>query len=141
MDSTMTIAELEDTYTEDLSALSDWFLQYEYLIRLAKELTPFDQSLKTDANKVPGCQSGAWLKLREEDGKIYISVESEALIIKGILAVISSLLNGRTAAEICGYNPRFIEQTNIKRQISVDRFNGINSVIKKIKDFAAETQE
>ena len=138
MEETMTIRQLEDTFIEDLNMLEDWFMQYEYLLEISTELTPVPQEQRTEQNKVSGCQSGVWLLLSCENGKVTVLADSDALIIRGILAVIVSLLNERTPEEILAYHPRFIEETNIKKQISTDRFNGINSVIKSIQQFAAQ---
>lgn len=138
MEETMTIRQLEDTFIEDLNMLEDWFMQYEYLLEISTELTPIPQEQRTEQNKVSGCQSGVWLLLSCENGKVKVLADSDALIIRGILAVIVSLLNERSPEEILAYHPRFIEETNIKKQISTDRFNGINSVIKSIQQFAAQ---
>lgn len=132
----MTIAELEDTFIDDLNMLGDWFLQYEYLLEISTELPKIPEAERTDQNKVPGCQSGVWLNLSIEDGRVHVVADSDALIIRGILSVIVSLLSDRTPEEIVAYVPRFIEETNIKQQISTDRFNGIHSVIKSIQDIA-----
>lgn len=138
MEEKMTIAELENTYIEDLNMLGDWFLQYEYLLEISTELPKIPESERSAENKVPGCQSGVWLRMSCEDGRIRVTADSDALIIRGILSVIVSLLNGRRPDEVTAYTPRFIEETNIKQQISTDRFNGIHSVIHKIQEFARE---
>lgn len=137
MGETMTIRQLEDTFIEDLNMLGDWFMQYEYLLEISAELTHIPEELRSDDNKVSGCQSGVWLLLSYENGKVKVQADSDALIIRGILAVIVSLLNDRTPDEITAYQPRFIEETNVKNQISTDRFNGINSVIRSIQHYAA----
>ena len=132
----MTIAELEDTFIEDLNMLGDWFLQYEYLLEISTELPKIPEFQRTDENKVPGCQSGVWLDIQYANGKVQVSADSDALIIRGILSVIVSLLSNRAPGEIVAYVPRFIEETNIKQQISTDRFNGIHSVIRSIQKVA-----
>ncbi len=132
----MTISELEETFIDDLNMLGDWFLQYEYLLEISTELPKIPEEKRTDQNKVPGCQSGVWLDVGFENGKVCVVADSDALIIRGILSVIVSLLSNRTPGEIVAYVPRFIEETNIKQQISTDRFNGIHSVIKSIQDIA-----
>ncbi len=135
----MSIRELEDTFIEDLNQLNDWFLQYEYLLQISADLPHIPPEQRMESNRVRGCQSGVWLLLHAEDGKLSVCADSDALIIRGILAVIVSLLDGRTPEEICAYHPRFIEETCIKEQISTDRFRGIHEVIKKIQDYAGET--
>lgn len=132
----MTIAELEQTFIDDLNMLGDWFLQYEYLLEISTELPKIPEEKRTAENKVPGCQSGVWLDICQKGGKVFVTADSDALIIRGILSVIVSLLNDRTPEEIVAYVPRFIEETNIKQQISTDRFNGIHSVIQSIQKVA-----
>lgn len=132
----MTIAELEQTFIDDLNMLGDWFLQYEYLLEISTELPKIPEEKRTAENKVPGCQSSVWLDICQKDGKVFVTADSDALIIRGILSVIVSLLNDRTPEEIVAYVPRFIEETNIKQQISTDRFNGIHSVIQSIQKVA-----
>lgn len=134
----LTIAQLEKTYIDDLNMLDDWFLQYEYLLQISADLPRIPEEERLDSNKVKGCQSGVWLLLHAENGCVRVQADSEALIIRGMLAVIVSLLDGRRPKEIAAYKPRFISETNIKEQISTDRFHGIHEVIRKIQDFAAE---
>ena len=105
----MTIAELEDTFIEDLNMLGDWFLQYEYLLEISTELPKIPEFQRTDENKVPGCQSGVWLDIQYANGKVQVTADSDALIIRGILSVIVSLLSNRAPGEIVAYVPRFIE--------------------------------
>lgn len=134
----MTIKELENTYIEDINMLGDWFMQYEYLLELSVEMPKIPEEERSEKNKVKGCQSGVWLSLENNDGIISVGADSDALIIRGILSIVVSLLNNRKAEEIVSYEPRFISETNIKNQISTDRFNGINSVIRTVQDFAEE---
>ncbi|MCC8081050.1 MAG: SufE family protein [Lachnospiraceae bacterium] len=137
MDEGLTIAQLESTYIDDLNMLDDWFLQYEYLLQISADLPRIPEEERLDANKVKGCQSGVWLLLHAEEGCVRVQADSEALIIRGMLAVIVSLLDGRRPEEIVEYTPRFISETSIKEQISTDRFHGIHEVIRKIQEFAA----
>ena len=136
MEETLTIQQLEDTYIEDLNMLGDWFMQYEYLLEISAELPKIPQENRSEENKVHGCQSGVWLKLSMEAGKVHVLADSDALIIRGMLAVIVSLLDQRLPQEILSYEPRFLEETNLKQQISTDRFQGINSVITTIQQYA-----
>jgi len=138
MDEGLTIAQLESTYIDDLNMLDDWFLQYEYLLQISADLPRIPEEERLESNKVKGCQSGVWLLLHEQEGRVRVQADSEALIIRGMLAVIVSLLDGRRPEEIAEYKPRFISETNIKEQISTDRFHGIHEVIRKIQEFAAQ---
>ncbi|SDB26845.1 SufE family protein [Eubacterium oxidoreducens] len=132
----MTIAKDENTFIEDLNMLEDWFLQYEYLLQISCEMPKIPSEEKRDDNKVPGCQSGVWLKLSYKDGKVMVLADSDALIIRGIISIIVSLLNNRTPQEIIEYEPRFISETNIARQISTDRFKGLHAVVNSIQEYA-----
>ena len=136
MQNTPEISQLEDTYIEDLNMLGDWFLQYEYLLELSSELPHIPEKERNEKNKVHGCQSGVWLIMYMKDGKLHLEADSDALIVRGILAIIISLLNDRNIREIITYHPRFISETGLKEQISTDRFQGIMEVIKKIQNFA-----
>ncbi|MCC8123781.1 MAG: SufE family protein [Oscillospiraceae bacterium] len=138
MDHTLSLAELEDSYIEDLNTLEDWFLQYEYLLAISADLPHVAQEERTCLTRVRGCQSGVWLVLEYTDGKVGIRADSEALIIRGILSIVVRLLDGRTPEEIVAYCPRFIADTNIGTQISTDRFRGIHTVIETIQGFAAQ---
>ncbi|MCD8110815.1 MAG: SufE family protein [Clostridiales bacterium] len=134
----LSIAQLERTYIDDLNMLNDWFLQYEYLLQISADLPRIPEEERQESNRVKGCQSGVWLLLHAEDGRVRVQADSEALIIRGMLAVIVSLLDGRKPKAIAEYKPRFILETNIKEQISTDRFHGIHEVIRKIQEFAAQ---
>lgn len=132
----MTISEVEQTYIEDLNMLEDWFLQYEYLLEISSDMPKFSPDKKTDENKVKGCQSGVWLSMSNNEDIIHVQADSDTLIIRGILAIIVGIFDGRSKGEIATFEPSFIEETNIKNQISTDRFNGIYSVINTIKKYA-----
>ncbi|MCC8079477.1 MAG: SufE family protein [Oscillospiraceae bacterium] len=141
MDEKLTIAEAENTYIDDLNTLGDWFLEYEYLLAISADLPHIPKQERTAERRVKGCQTGVWLLLRYEDGRVRIAADSDALIIRGIISIAVFLLDGRTPQEICAYTPRYVEQTDIKAQISTDRFHGIQSVIEEIKRFAAQQLE
>ena len=136
MDEKLTIQELENTYIEDLNLLEDWILQYEYLLRISSDLPRLSSEKRTEENKVHGCQSGVWLDLSWKNGRIKVAADSDAMIIRGIISIIVNLFQDRSPEEIVHYQPRFISETNIGRQISTDRFRGIHSVIRTIQDYA-----
>lgn len=130
----MTIREKEQEFIDDFNELGDWFLQYEYLLESTSDMKPVTEEERTGLSRVPGCQSGVWLVITCVNKKVHIRADSEALIIKGILAIIVSLLDGRTPEELQQYQMRFIEETALHEQLSTDRFYGISSVVKAIKD-------
>lgn len=139
MDEYITIEDYENSFISDLNELGDWFLQYEYLMRISAELPRIEDEKKTSENRVKGCQSAVWLDLHSENGRISVRADSDSLIIRGMIAITVFLLDGRLAEEIISYVPRYIEETNIKKQISTDRFHGLNSVIKAIQSFAEKS--
>lgn len=138
MDEKMTISQLEDTFIEDLNSLGDWFLQYEYLLEISADLPRIGEAERTPERKVPGCQSGVWILLEFSEGKVHICADSDALIVRGILSIYVQLLDGRSPEEVLTFHPRFIEKTNLKRQVSTDRFHGLRAVLTMIQEFAAQ---
>ena len=133
----MTIQEQEQQLIDEFNSLGDWFSQYEYLLNFAAEL-PMNDSFRDAAHRIPGCQSGVWLQLKHtDDDRIHVSVESDSLILKGILALYVLLFDQRTPAEISDFRPRLIQATALHEQISTDRFRGIQSVVEIIQKFAA----
>lgn len=141
MTDNMSVSQVEDTFIEDLNNLGDWFLQYEYLLEISADIPHIESQDRTQERRVPGCQSGVWLILDYVDKKVRIRADSEALIIRGFISIYILILDGRIPEEILSFHPRFIEETNIKNQISVDRFHGLHSIIATIQDFAAKCLE
>lgn len=124
----------EQRFIDEFNELEDWMFQYEYLLELAGELEKLPGEYRSEAYRVKGCQSGVWLKTEiSENGCANILADSEALIIKGLVAIPVSLLSGRRVEEILAYEPRFLDETQLHLQISTDRFKGILSVIAEIK--------
>lgn len=136
----MAIKEQEDIFIRDLNELGDWFLQYEYLVQIAAELPRIPQESRTEATRIKGCQTGAWLLLQKEGAVVHVLTDSDSLIIRGILAIAVYLLDGRTCSEIAGFTPRYISETNIAAQISPDRFHGLESAIEDIRRFASDNE-
>lgn len=134
----MTIQQQEVLFIEDLNYLDDWFSQYEYLLTLAAELPPIDPSKKIDSYRIPGCQSGVWLVLEHDSNQqVHVQLDSDSLILKGILALIVMLFDHRADDEILHFHPVFIQKTVLKDQLSTDRFQGVQSVIRIIQAYAA----
>lgn len=133
----LSITEYEQTFIDDLNELDDWFLQYEYLLQISADMPHIPAERRTEENRVKGCQSGVWLEMEYTDGKVHVNADSEALIIRGILSIAVYVLDGRTPGEIISFSPRYITETNIRKQITTDRFNGLSSVVETVKAFAA----
>ena len=133
-----TLAEVENEIVEDFSMYEEWLDKYEYLIELGKNLEPYPESSKTDDRLIKGCQSRVWLDSKFEDGKIYFSADSDAIITKGIISLLISIYSGRTPEEILSSDFSFIDRIGLKENLSPTRSNGLVSMISTIKALALE---
>lgn len=131
-----TIKEVEAEVVEEFSVFSDWMDKYEYLIELGKELPIIEEKNKTEQNLIKGCQSRVWLSSRWEDGKLFFTADSDAIITKGIISLLIRVYDGRTPAEILSSDFGFIEKIGLKENLSPTRANGLVSMIKQIRDYA-----
>ena len=132
----MTIENLQENLIEDFSFFDDWTQKYEYMIELSKTLDKMDESLKNDENLIKGCQSKVWLNADFKDGKINFIADSEAIITKGIIAILLMVFNNKTPVEIIKSDVSFIEKIGLKEHLSPNRANGLYSMIKQIKFYA-----
>ena len=132
----MTIENLQENLIEDFSFFDDWTQKYEYMIELSKTLDKMDESLKKDENLIKGCQSKVWLNADFKDGKINFIADSEAIITKGIIAILLMVFNNKTPDEIIKSDVSFIEKIGLKEHLSPNRANGLYSMIKQIKFYA-----
>ena len=132
----MTIENLQKNLIEDFSFFDDWTQKYEYMIELSKTLDKMDESLKNDENLIKGCQSKVWLNADFKDGKINFIADSEAIITKGIIAILLMVFNNKTPDEIIKSDVSFIEKIGLKEHLSPNRANGLYSMIKQIKFYA-----
>jgi len=132
----MSIKEEENAIIEEFSAFGEWMDKYEYIIELGKSLNVIDEKEKTDGNLIRGCQSRVWLSSRYEDGKIRFAADSDAIITKGIIALLIRVYDGRTPQEILDSDFSFVEKIGLKENLSPTRANGLVSMIKQIKNYA-----
>lgn len=132
----MTINEAQDEVIEEFSDFTDWMDKYQLLIDLGNEQKPLDDKYKTESNLIDGCQSRVWLQADYEDGKIYFTAESDALIVKGIIALLIRVLSGHTPQEILDADPYFIERIGLKDHLSPTRSNGLLAMVKQIRMYA-----
>lgn len=132
----MTTEEIQNSIVEEFSFFEDWAQKYEYLIELGRELAPLADEHKIELNKVTGCQSHVWLHAYFEDGLVQYRVASEALIVKGLAALLLRVYNGRAPQEILDTHPDFIEKIGMKAHLSPTRSNGLASMAKMIKTYA-----
>lgn len=130
------ITAREEDFIREFSELGDWMLQYEYLLYYIEDIHEIPEEERTDILKVRGCVSNAWLRLSAaEPDSIQLELTSDALIIKGILGVITAIIANASKSEIAQWNPAFIEKTALQSQLSIDRQKGISSILTAIQDF------
>ena len=135
-----TIAEIQSEITDEFNILEDWMEKYEYIIELGKDLPMIDDKYKTDDNLIKGCQSRVWLHADEKNGKIIYSADSDAIVTKGIVAILIRVLSNQNAEEIATADLAFIDEIGFKEQLSQTRANGLVSMIKEIKFYALAYQ-
>ena len=132
----MTINEIQDEVIEQLSSFTAWMDKYQLLIDLGNELEPLDEKYKTESNLIDGCQSRVWLQADLIDGKMVLQAESDALIVKGIVALLIRVLSGHSPQEVLHADLYFIEQIGLKEHLSPTRSNGLLAMLKQIKMYA-----
>ena len=135
-----TIQKIQEEILKEFDLFEDWMGKYEYIIELGKTLPMIDNKHKTDNNLIKGCQSRVWLHADEQDGKMIYSADSDAIITKGIVAILIRVLSNQTAEEIVKADLAFIDEIGLKEQLSQTRANGLVSMIKEIKLYALAYQ-
>ena len=136
----MTINELQNEVIEEFSDFTDWMDKYQLLIDLGNELEPLDEKYKTEQNLIDGCQSRVWIYATYEEGLLYFSAESDALIVKGIVALLLRVLSGHTPQEILEADLYFIDRIGLREHLSPTRSNGLLSMVKQIRVYALAYQ-
>ena len=131
-----TIKDIQAGIIEDFEMFDDWMEKYEYLIDLGKELTPIEEKYKTEDNLIKGCQSRVWLHAEKQDEMIIYTADSDAIMTKGIIAILINVLSNQKASEIISADLSFIDAIGLKEQLSATRANGLVSMIKKMKLYA-----
>lgn len=132
----MTINEAQDEVIEEFAELTDWMDKYQMLIDLGNEQQPLDPKYKTEDNLIDGCQSRVWLQADMRDGRLYFTAESDALIVKGIIALLIRVLSGHTPQEIIDADLYFIDRIGLKEHLSPTRSNGLLAMLKQMKMYA-----
>ena len=133
----MTINETQDEIIEEFSELDDWMDRYQLLIDLGNEQEPLDEQYKTDQNLIDGCQSRVWLQADYNNGKLFFTAESDALIVKGIVTLLIRVLSGHTPQEILDADLYFIGQIGLREHLSPTRSNGLLAMVKQMRMYAA----
>ena len=132
----MTINEAQDEIIEEFGGFDDWMDKYQLLIDLGNEQAPLDEKYKTESNLIDGCQSRVWLQCDYVDGKLVFSAESDALIVKGIVALLIRVFSGHTPQEIIDAEVYFIDEIGLKDHLSPTRSNGLLAMMKQMKMYA-----
>ncbi|MBE6288444.1 MAG: SufE family protein [Mediterranea massiliensis] len=132
----MTINEIQDDVIAEFSDFDDWMDRYQLLIDLGNEQEPLDEAYKTEQNLIEGCQSRVWLHAEEVDGKLIFKAESDAVIVKGIIALLIKVVSGHTADEILESELYFIDRIGLKEHLSPTRSNGLLSMVKQMRMYA-----
>lgn len=129
----MSIEETEQEIIEEFEMFDDWMQKYEYLIDLGKSLPMIDEKYKTEDKLIKGCQSNVWMHSELKDGKVIYTADSDAIITKGMVALMVRVLSNHTPDEIMNSKLDFIEKTGLTQHLSPTRSNGLLSMIKQMK--------
>ena len=132
----MAINEIQDEIIEEFSGFDDWMDKYQLLIDLGNEQAPLDEKYKTESNLIDGCQSRVWLQCDYSDGLLHFTAESDALIVKGIIALLIRVLSDHTPQEIIDADLYFIDEIGLKEHLSPTRSNGLLAMMKQMKMYA-----
>ena len=132
----MSIQEIQNEIVEEFSMFEDWMQRYEYIIELGKSLPLIDEQYKTEDNIIKGCQSKVWVHGEEENDKIVFTADSDAILTKGIIAILIRTFSNQKASDILDASTDFIDEIGLKEHLSPTRANGLVSMIKQIKIYA-----
>ena len=131
-----TLKEVQEEIVDDFSLYDEWLDKYEYLIELGKNLDAYPEEKKTDDRLIKGCQSRVWLDWSMEEGRLFFSADSDAIITKGIISLLISVYSGRTPEEIAADDYSFLNRIGLKENLSPTRANGLVSMIQTIRTAA-----
>ena len=130
------IKDIEEEIVDEFNMFENWIDKYDYLIDLGKSLPKIDNEYKVKNNIITGCQSQVWLHAKQEDNKVVFTADSDAIMTKGIIAMLIRVLSGQKAENIINTNLDFIDKIGLNEQLSQTRANGLNSMIKQMKIYA-----
>ena len=136
----MTINETQDEIIEEFTALDDWMDRYQMLIDLGEEQAPLADADKTEQNLIDGCQSRVWIVCEEKDGKLHFRADSDALIVKGLVALVLQVVNDHRPDEIYAADLYFIERIGLRDHLSPNHHNGMLEMVKQIRMYALAFQ-
>ena len=132
----MSIKDIQNDIIDEFSLFEDWMQKYEYLIELGKSIKPIKEENKIDSNLIKGCQSKLWLHAEFSKGKMVYTADSEAIITKGIAAILLRVFSNQTPNDIINSNVDYIDKIGLKEHLSPTRANGLMSLVKQLKYYA-----
>jgi cysteine desulfuration protein SufE len=132
----MSIKEIQAEIVDEFSMFDDWMQRYEYIIELGKSLPLIEEQYKTDDNIIQGCQSKVWVHAELDGDKVVFTADSDAILTKGIIAILIRAFSNQKASAILDANTDFIDEIGLKEHLSPTRANGLVSMIKKLKMYA-----
>ena len=132
----MKIKEIQDEIVDEFSIFDDWMQRYEYIIELGKNLPLIEEEFKTEENIIKGCQSKVWLKGEQKEDVVIFTADSDAILTKGIIAILIRAFSNQKPADILDADMGFIDEIGLKEHLSPTRANGLVSMIKNIKMYA-----
>ncbi len=132
------VAAAQQDIIEEFGLFDDWMDRYQYLIDLGRRLPEFPDDLRTDDNRIRGCQSQVWFVPEQRDGRLFFQAISDAAIVSGLIALLLRLYSGREPQDILDTPPDFVEALELQSHLSPTRSNGLASMLKAIRGFAAE---
>lgn len=136
----MTIKEIQTDIVDEFSIFDDWMQRYEYMIELGKSLPLIDEQYKTDDNIIRGCQSKVWVHAELDTDKLVFTADSDAIITKGIIAILIRVFSNQSPKDILAADTGFIDEIGLKEHLSPTRANGLVSMIKQLKLYAVAYQ-
>lgn len=134
---TNSIENIENEIIDEFSLFDEWTDKYEYIIEVGKELQPLDVKYKTNDKKVDGCQSQVWLNSDYKDGRVVFEADSDAIITKGLIGLLIKVLSNQKPEDIVNARLEFINKIGIKEHLSMNRANGLNAMVKRMKSEAS----
>ena len=132
----MTIKEIQEEIVDEFSMFDDWMERYEYIIELGKSIPIINEKYRTDDNLIKGCQSKVWLYAEQKNNKIIYTADSDAILTKGIVALLLRVFSNHTPQEILDADTDFIDKIGLKEHLSATRANGLVSMVKQLKLYA-----
>jgi len=136
LNSRPSLAEAKQSIVDDFSLFDGWIDRYEFIIELGRELDALDDAFHVDQYRVKGCQSQVWFRAREDGGQVYFEADSDAMIVRGLIALLLRVYSGRTPSEILATPPDFLEEIDLGSHLSGSRANGLAAMVNHIQSYA-----